>query len=294
MQNRDDSPPQLEVKGKLKLNNIEIDVYVLKGGMPLISRRKMTSLLGRTWSGKSETEYPAFIGAKNIQSFINDELKQKLIPIEFKDGNKLLSAFHADIIPLIADTYLKAREAGVLTNTQMPTAKKCEIIVRTLARIGITALIYEATGYEKYKNPDVLRKLVESYLAKEVREWTKNFPDEFFFALDSIYGNERTISRRRPQYYAKFINKYIYEPIENGLILDELKKMNPVEAKGYRKKRFHQFLNEEKGIKKLQAQLWQVTALLKIAANKRKFKESFERLISPIRGGYLFGEYSEL
>ena len=56
-----------------------------------------------------------------------------------------------------------------------------------------------------------------------------------------MYGNERTISRRRPINYARFISDYIYKPIENGLVLDELKKMNPIDAKDYRKKDFSNF-----------------------------------------------------
>jgi hypothetical protein len=43
-----------------------------------------------------------------------------------------------------------------LPSNQKPTAKRCEIIVRTLTRVGITALIYEATGFEKFKKADAL------------------------------------------------------------------------------------------------------------------------------------------
>ena len=50
-------------------------------------------------------------------------------------------------LPLVADLYLRAREAGILTPQQIPTAQKAEMLVRSLARIGITALVDEATGY---------------------------------------------------------------------------------------------------------------------------------------------------
>ena len=94
-----------------------------------------------------------------------------------------------------------------------------------------------------------------------------------------MYGNERTISRRRPIYYARFINDYIYDPIERGLVLDKLKELNPINEKGHKSKRFHQFLNKEKGVKTLQAQIWQITTLLRVSSNKRKFKENYERLV---------------
>jgi hypothetical protein len=73
--------------------------------------------------------------------------------------------------------------------------------------------------------------LIESYLEEEERKWSKEFPDEFFVQLDRIYGNNHTTSRNRPMYYAKFIRKYIYQPMLNGTILEELDKKNPKNEK---------------------------------------------------------------
>jgi hypothetical protein len=179
----------------------------------------------------------------------------------------------------VCNVYLEARQAGVLTDNQLPIAQKCEILIRSFARVGIVALIYEQLGFEKYKHPDALRLLVESYLAEDIRKWSKEFPDELFFQMDRIYGNLRTTSRKRPQYYAKFLRKYIYEPIEQGLVLDELDKRNPTNEKGIRRVRFFQLMNEEKGLRVLRSLIWQVIALLKTSANKRKFENSFARLM---------------
>ncbi len=62
------------------------------------------------------------------------------------------------------------------------------MIVRSFTRIGVRALVYEATGFEKLKHPEALRMLIESYLTEEERKWMKEFPDEFFAELDRIYG----------------------------------------------------------------------------------------------------------
>lgn len=74
--------------------------------------------------------------------------------------------------------------------------------------------------------------------------------------------------------------KYVYDPIENGVILEELDRRNPKTDRGFRKIRFHQFLNESKGIQILRSQIWQVVALLRISSNKRKFESNFKRLTS--------------
>jgi hypothetical protein len=266
-------------KGPVKIFDIELDSYILRDGTAILSKGKMMKALGRPWRGKSRSESPTFIGAQNLQPFIRPELEEKLKGVEFYDGSKLISGYHADILPLVCNVYLEARTAGVLTKKQLPIAQKCEMLIRSFARVGIVALIYEQLGFEKYKYPDALRLLVESYLAEEIRRWSKEFPDEFFFQLDRIYGHEKTTSRNRPKYYAKFIRKYIYNPIEKGLVLEKLDERNPSGPKGIRKHRHHSLLNEEKGIPVLKSQLWQVIALLKTTAGKRQFENAYARLI---------------
>jgi hypothetical protein len=75
----------------------------------------------------------------------------------------------------------------------------------------------------------------------------------------------------------------VHKLIENGLVLEELKKINPVNEKGNRNKRLHPFLNEEKGIQILRNRIGKVTAILQISPNSRRFKENFKRMESKQR-----------
>jgi hypothetical protein len=272
-------PPKVWGKGPVKIFDAELDCYILQDGTALLNKGKMMSAIGRAWKGASRTDRPNFIGAVNLQPHIHEDLEEKLQGIDFYDGSRLISGYHADILPLVCNVYLEAREAGVLSANQLPIAKKCEMLIRSFARVGIVALIYEQLGFERFKPPDALRLLVESYLSEEIRQWAKEFPDELFFQMDRIYGNMRTTSRNRPLYYAKFIRKYIYDPIENGLVLGELDERNPANKKGVRKVRFHQLMNEEKGLPILRSQIWQVNGVLKISSSKRKFEDNYARLM---------------
>lgn len=157
--------------------------------------------------------------------------------------------------------------------------KSNEMLVRAFSRVGVVALIYEQLGFEKYKHPEALRLLIESYLSEEARKWSKEFPDELFFQMDRIYGNVKTTSRNRPMYYANFIRKYIYDPIEKGLVLTKLDEVNPTNEKGRRSHRHHSHMTVEIGLPALQAQIWQVIAALKFSANKRKFETAFARIM---------------
>lgn len=276
-------------KGPIKINDIVLDCYILEDGTPILSKGKMMKALGRPWRGKSRSDSPTFIGARNLQPFIRKDLQEVLNGIEFYDGGRLITGYDAKILPLICRVYWEAGKAGVLTASQLPTAEKCEILTQAFSIVGITALIYEQLGYEKFKHPEAFRMLIESYMSEEVRKWAKEFPDELFFQMDRIYGNEKTTSRNRPLYYAKFIRKYIYDPLEKGEVLKELDVRNPRTKKG-RKKHHHSHLSEAIGLPAIRGQIWQVIGVLKTSANKRKFENNFAQLMGQTYQTSLFDE----
>ena len=266
-------------KGPLNVKGVELDCYILEDGTAVLNKGRMMKALGREWKGNSRTDMPNFIGAKNLQQFIRPELEELLKGVNFYDGGRLVSGYRAEVLPRICNVYIEARNAGMLTANQLPVAQKCEIMNMAFAITGINALIYEQLGYEKMKHPDAFRMLVESYLDEEIRKWSKEFPDEFFFQLDRIYQNQPSANGKRPQYYAKFIRKYIYEPLLKGAVLAELDAKNPVTEKGYRKHRHHSLTSEKVGLPAVRSQIWQVIAALKISPSKRLYESNYARMM---------------
>lgn len=278
-------------KGPLRIMDSELDCYILEDGTPVLNKGKMMNAIGRQWKGSSRTDKPNFIGAVNLQKFIRPEFEHQLKGIEFYDGARLISGYPAEILASVCDVYLEARQAGVLTATQLPIAQTCELLLRSFAKVGIRALIYEQLGFEKFKHPEAFRMLIESYLSDEIRKWSKEFPDELFYQMDRIYGNEKTTSRNRPLYYAKFIRKYIYEPLEKGIVLKKLDEKTPKDNKGRKKKRLFQSASEEVGLPAIRAQIWQTVGVLKTSASKRTFENNYRRLMGQTYQIGLFDEY---
>ena len=265
--------------GQIKIHDIELDCCVLNDWTPMLNSSKLAKALGRPNRWSRSDELPAMIDAKWLEPFIKDGLREKLIPYETKDiRNRKVVLFEADILPLICNVYLEAREAWVLKWNQIEVAQKCEALMRAFANVGIRALIYEQLGFERMKNPDAYRMLIESYLSEQERLRQKEFPDEFYIQLDRIYWNEKTTSRNRPLYYAKFTRKYIYDPIMKWAILEELDKRNPTNKKWARKVRHHQ-LTSDKWLANIKAQVRQVIWLLKASANKSKFENNYKRML---------------
>lgn len=282
----DDEPKVLKAwgSGPLKIGDAELDCYILEDGTPILNKGKMIKALGRQWKGSTRTELPNFIEAGNLRQFIRPELIEELKGISFYDGGRLISGYHADTLVSVCTAYLEANDAGVLTKNQLPIAKTCEILIRAFAKVGIRALIYEQLGFEKFKNPDAFRILIESYLSEELRKWSKEFPDELFWQMDRIYGNERTTSRNRPMYYAKFIRKYIYEPIENGVVLKRLDEKIPKNEKGHKTKRLFTAASENIGLPAIRAQIFQTLGVLKVSPSKRVFESNYARLMGQSHG----------
>ena len=69
------------------------------------------------------------------------------------------SGFPARFLADICDAVLEAREAGMLDSQQTRLAQRCELLVRGFARIGIIALVDEATGYQRIREERALAKL---------------------------------------------------------------------------------------------------------------------------------------
>ena len=219
---------------------------------------------------------PPFLAAKNLEPYINQDLLQILQQVEYLDGTKKVKGYDARILPKICSLYLEARrDKNVLTSSQEKLAIRAEILQSALSEVGIVALVDEATGFQYSRKFDALRLLLEQYIHDGIQKWIKRFPDDFFILLDKIYVNPATSSRNRPQYYGKFINKYIYEPIEKGYVKEKLNELN-INDNNTRKARFHQWLTDF-GVSQLTLQMGRVMAILEISPNLDKFKENIRK-----------------
>lgn len=58
-----------------------------------------------------------------------------------------INGFEATILIDICDAFLQARKEINLSTRQKIIAEQCEILVRSFAKVGLIALIDEATGY---------------------------------------------------------------------------------------------------------------------------------------------------
>lgn len=270
-------------QGTLKIGDSNLKCAVLENGSRIISTSAIFSAFKRTKRGRAKNDkrelgMPSFIDASNIKPFISDELTFALKQVEYYDlKGKLVSGYSAEILPLLCDAYLKARDAKVLKSQQLSLAFMSDILVRSFARVGIVALIDEATGYQDIRKRGELYEILKAYISEELLPWTKRFPDEFYkqmFRLKNLPYDPASI--KRPQFIGKLTIKLIYKQLPLG-VLEELKSKTPKNDKGHYKARLHQSLTEDIGNPTLAGILQQVIVLMRISSNWRDFERHYAR-----------------
>ncbi len=272
-------------EGELIIGDKRIECAVLDDGTRVISQGTVLTALDRapTMGRRDRTEgRPPFLSAANLQPFIGGELTELYEPIEYRPSRGRRSVgYRAEILPLICEVYLDARNEGVLLSTQQSTAKAAEILIRGLARVGIVALVDEATGYQEVRARQELQRILEAYVQAEFRPWVRRFPNDFFREIYRLQGWEFRpgTSKRTPQ-VGKLIRHYVYEQLPE-CVLEELDKMNPTNDKGQRPRKHHQHLTEGTGNTHLDRQISTVTTLMRIARDREEFEDLFERAFPP-------------
>lgn len=272
-------------KGFMHVGGIDLECYVLEDGRRVFNKKGMAKAIGLKSEGGNA--FLKTMSRKGVRSEIDQKLHKTIEnPILFNymrsDPNH---AYEADVLVEVCKAIKRAKDAGRLTKTQEELYQQAMAILNAFAKVGVVALIDEATGYQTERSPDALRLLVQQYLEDEKREWQKEFPDEYYSELNRIYGSANTAVRKsgaivqnKPQHFAKFTREYVYHPLENGAVLEELDRINPkIDHKGTRKERFHQHLSQDYGIEKLRHQVREIITLLKISDSVTEFKKLFKK-----------------
>jgi len=263
----------------LKIGDIQIPCYVLEDGTRVLSQSGVIGGLGMArGSAGGGDRLVSFSSGKGIFPFINNGLSAAInAPVKFipPHGGSVAFGYPATMLADLCDAVLAARKAGVLQKQQEHIAHQAEVLVRGFARVGIIALVDEATGYQKERARDALATILEAFVAKELQPWVKTFPTDYYeqmFRLRGLpYPPEN--ARYKPQYFGSLTNDVVYKRLAPG-VLEELKKQA---AKDERKgARLHQQLTPIIGHPRLREHLAAIVTLMKISRNYDDFIQKLD------------------
>ena len=263
----------------LEINGIEIPCYVLEDETRVLSQAGFRQAVGLSRTPRARTgafggvdDLPDFLLARNLRPFISNGIEESTNPVFFQltGTGSVAAGYDARLLRKVCEVYLNARAAGALHASQQHVAQRAQTLLIGLADVGIIALIDEATGYQEIRRKRALAEILEQFIAKELRAWTKTFPDEFFDHIFRLRGWNVLDGANRPGIMGHIINDIVYSRIAPSL-LDELRRKNPVLLNGTRRNHHHQWLTEEIGHPKLREHLSGLIALMKISNDWHQF-----------------------
>lgn len=266
----------------LMIGDVAIECYVLEDGTRVITQGAMLAAVGRSprvsVKPGDDVNLPPILRAQALKNYIDDKLVEEAQPIPFfTPTNSRANGYRADVLPQLCEAWLAARADGVLLPSQATTARAAEIIVRGLARVGIIALVDEATGYQDVRARDALAKILEAYVADELQPWVRTFDVDFYkemFRLRELDFDPGSV--KRPAYFGHLTNDVVYKRVAPG-VFDEIKAQRAKDEKK-RKARFHQQLTEEVGHPRLREHIASVTTVMKLSDDWRSFKKNLDRV----------------
>lgn len=280
------SIPHATHRGKLVIGPVSLACFVLGDGTRLLGQDTLVQVF--TPSGTSPASIrapdhpPPFLAYENLKPFICDALLESCTPVEFyTESGATTYGYRAEILPGVCNVYLSARDAGVLLKDQESTAQQADVLVRSLAQLGIIALIDEATGYQESCDRLSSKALLERFFRPFEARWTKRFPDEYYEELFRLRGWEwQGMQVNRPPIIGHYTNDIVYARITDNL-LDQLRLVNPKNGEGGREHRHHQWLTDDFGVQELREHLVGVMALMRSVQDtdpKRAWEKFYRRL----------------
>jgi hypothetical protein len=268
-----------EHSGILKLGEIEIPCFVLNNKKRVLVQREVIYLLTGNRKGGLD-RYTKAEGVKDYMPTKYVDMTHKESAVLFSVGNTVAYGYEATDIIDICEGYLQARTAGTLHPSQHELAAKAEMFIRASAKVGIEALIDEATGYQAVRDADELQVKLKAYLAEALNEWTKTFPKEFFGQLFRLEGRRAPVPPKPyPLRFGRYVMRYVYDTMDPD-VADWLRENNPKPAG---QKHHFQWLTKDFGYEKLSRHLMSVLGIMKASTSMESFKENINRAFPEAR-----------
>lgn len=271
---------EIKYRGELKLADFSIPCYVLEDGTRVLSARGMQTALNMTdESNRTSARLTRYLSQDSLKPFIyNNKDIGHYEPIICYDGNAKINGYEATVLVDICDAFLEARKHIKLSSRQAIIAEQCEVLVRSFAKVGIIALVDEATGYQYDRERFELHKILAAYISDEILKWQLTFTDDFYKEVYRLWGLPfiPKYIKNKPSFIGKLTTKYIYEQLPKGVV-DKIKEKIGKTEKGNWKYKWHQSLTPEIGREHLKKQIIEVTTLMSISQTKEEFDDLFQR-----------------
>jgi hypothetical protein len=265
-----DQTPTSMFQGRLAIGEVELECHVLNDGRRVLSQREMVKALSPR--GRASGGLRDYLDSNPLID--GDSVAVAATRFRIPGNPTPANGYEATILVDICEKYLQARDQRLLKANQLPLAVQAEIIVRACAKVGIIALIDEATGYQKVRAENALRLKLQAFIADDLQEWARMFPEEFWLELARLEGVHYS-PRSRPLRWGRYVMMFVYDAVD-GDVGKELRKRNP---DPHFLQNHHQWLKKF-GREQVHDQIQRVVTIMKLCNDMSDFKRKFERVFA--------------
>lgn len=268
--------PKVISSGVLEIFN-DLPCYVLDDGQRVFRLSNLTKALRDKEHGK----FGNYLASSNIVKYLPNRLRpltdenHDRIPqgvVEFKFNDKIEKGYNSEDFMDVCSAFVTANLNGEkLSEAQQEIVKNANKFILSTAKIGVVALIDEATGYQNIRHSKELQLKIQYFLIDKdsnAREWEKTFPDELWYEFGRLTNWKGNI-KKRPKYWGKYVNELIYNLLDKD-IAQYLRENKPPKYNGHKK--YFQWLNEKYGLKELTQHIWQIIGMAKTCENMNELK----------------------
>jgi hypothetical protein len=269
-------------RGQLNIVGLEVPCYVLNNGVRVIGRTSATEVLTGIKGGGALEKY---IAVKALEPFISkDMMLERMVPFrlpEVEGLDKAVKGLPADLLIDVCQGFITALEYHFkpesphprMTSRQQQMAIKASLFLSACAKVGLEALIDEATGYQYERQEDALQVKLKAFLEGEMRKWEKTFPDELWKEFGRLTGWQGQL-HHRPKYWGNLVMELIYEKLDVD-VAKWLKEHAPAPRRG---QNYHQWLSGQYGLKKLVEHIWMIIGMARTCENMTDLRDKVNAL----------------
>lgn len=259
--------PQALWPGALRWGgDTSLPVYVLDDGRRVMSTRAATQILS---SGKGGGNLWQYIKTESLAKYIPRDLDDQMIVFSIPGNPIHGQGMQAETFLEICRSFVTARDDNALkTSRQVEIAVRAGMFLASCAKVGLIALIDEATGYQYERADDALQVKLAAFLEEEMRQWEKTFPDELWREFGRLTHWEGAL-HNRPKYWGKLVMELIYGYLDPD-VANWLRENAPAPRKG---QNYHQWLSSQYGLKKLVEHIWLTVGMASACGSMSELRE---------------------
>lgn len=263
--------PRALFSGTIEIGEHSLPAYVLEDETRVFSTRGMLTSLGY----KENSNANEVFNSKTLKPYMlahGNPYSDKAV-IEFRtDLGVKARGYDVEKFLDVCQAISEAFDRGELKGRNALAGLQANAILRATSKVGIIALVDEATGYQYVRQENALQFKLKLYLAEEMRAWEKTFPDLLWIQFAKLTGYEGDATKRRPRYWGYLVMEYIYRSLEPD-VANYIKENKPPARKG---RNYHQYYNEEYGVKALTDHINQVIGVARACDSLDEFKKRMD------------------